>query len=62
MREGFAQAEVLAQGARQLGIAATEGIDVGGKQLTAPLTAARRGARSALVGALSGQSTWWTRR
>jgi NADPH-dependent curcumin reductase CurA len=60
VREGFAH---LAQGARQLGIAATEGIDVlvdtvGGKQLTA----ARRGARSALVGALSGQSTWWTRR
>ncbi|MGV9653072.1 MDR family NADP-dependent oxidoreductase [Streptomyces sp. NPDC003554] len=46
--------------AQQLGIAATEGIDVlvdtvGGEQLTAALTAARRGARLALVGALSGQ-------
>ncbi|MFH8798241.1 MDR family NADP-dependent oxidoreductase [Streptomyces sp. NPDC017936] len=45
---------------RQLRAAAPEGIDVlldtvGGEQLTAALTAARRGARFALVGALSGQ-------
>ncbi|NYV74460.1 NADP-dependent oxidoreductase [Streptomyces sp. UH6] len=44
----------------QLGEAAPEGIDVvvdtvGGEQLTAALAAARRGARFALVGALSGQ-------
>jgi NADPH-dependent curcumin reductase CurA len=46
--------------ARQLATAAPEGIDVlvdtvGGEQLTAALTAARRGARFVLVGALSGQ-------
>ncbi|MFC8430467.1 MDR family NADP-dependent oxidoreductase [Streptomyces sp. NPDC057253] len=46
--------------AEQLGTAAPEGIDVlvdtvGGEQLTAALTVARRGARFALVGALSGQ-------
>ncbi|MFF1308357.1 MDR family NADP-dependent oxidoreductase [Streptomyces sp. NPDC058307] len=45
---------------RQLMTAAPEGIDVlvdtvGGDHLTAALTAARRGARFALVGALSGQ-------